>query len=85
MLTVNVSATEGGTVTGGGVYPYGSAINIEAIPDEGYEFYSWSNGTTDSLIGTMVWDNLDITALFNDVSGKVIYYTTTDEATLVPN
>jgi hypothetical protein len=52
MYTVNVTATEGGTVTGtgSGVYPYGSEVTIEAIPEEGYEFYSWSNGNTSSSV-----------------------------------
>lgn len=84
MYTVNLTATEGGTVTGSGVYPYGSPIVIEAIPEEGYEFYSWSDGNQNSSITMNIYDNLDIAAIFNNVSGKVIYYTTTNENTLTP-
>lgn len=85
MCTVNVVATEGGTVTGSGVYPYGSSVIIEAIPEEGYEFYSWSDGSQSASITINILDSVDIVAIFNDVSGKVIYYTTTHENTLVPN
>ena len=85
MCTVNVTVTEGGTVTGSGVYPYGSEITIEAIPEEGYEFYSWSDGNQNSSITMNIFANLYIAAIFNDASGKVIYYTTTDENTLIPS
>ncbi len=37
-----------GTVTGGGIYPEGTEITIEAIAAEGYEFISWSDDNTEN-------------------------------------
>ena len=49
--TMTVSATEGGTVSGGeGTYYYGQTCTINAMPDEGYCFYYWmENGTMVSM------------------------------------
>lgn len=42
-FTLEVVANEGGTVSrSGGIYALGATINIIAIPDEGYNFISWS-------------------------------------------
>ena len=43
--TVEVLA-ENGKVTGAGEYGYGETARLEAIPDEGYHFVEWLNGTT---------------------------------------
>ena len=43
-ITVTANPTEGGTVTGGGVYPYGSEVIVNAIPAEGYAFRWWLKG-----------------------------------------
>jgi hypothetical protein len=72
-----LSSTEGGTTTGGGVYNAGTAVTIEAIPSEGYEFYMWSDGNTEQTRTVKIFDDFTITAIFSDISGKVIYYTTT--------
>lgn len=42
ILTVAASPEEGGTATGGGEYPQGSAVPIEATPTEGWEFTGWT-------------------------------------------
>ena len=44
--TITVNAGTGGTVTGGGTYDYGSDITLTAIPDRGYKFVRWSDGST---------------------------------------
>jgi len=43
--TVNATAnlSEGGSVTGGGTYNYGSIITVSAIPNTCYEFKNWTN------------------------------------------
>jgi len=43
--TVNATAnlSEGGSVTGGGIYNYGSTITVSAIPNTCYEFKNWTN------------------------------------------
>jgi uncharacterized protein YjdB len=37
-----------GTVTGGGVYPYGTNIQLSATGNYGYRFSQWSDGNTDN-------------------------------------
>jgi len=43
--TVNAAAnlSEGGNVTGGGTYNYGTIITVSAIPNTCYEFKNWTN------------------------------------------
>lgn len=38
---IDVSATEGGTVRGGGTYVYGSPVSLFALADSGYVFEKW--------------------------------------------
>ncbi len=45
--TVTVSA-EGGSVSGGGTYEYGSVITLTATPETGRKFVKWSDGNTDN-------------------------------------
>lgn len=35
----------GGNVTGSGRYPYGQSVTIKAVPDNGYRFVRWDDGT----------------------------------------
>ena len=44
-LTINQTPTNGGQVTGSGVYAYGTVKTIEATPAEGYQFTGWTGGT----------------------------------------
>src|SRR5210317_1137369 len=49
--TLTVTAGEGGSVsTEGGEYEEGTEVTITAIPNEGYEFTEWSDGSTDESI-----------------------------------
>jgi uncharacterized repeat protein (TIGR02543 family) len=43
-LIVNPSV--GGTVTGGGIYDYGTKVTLKATPSDGYHFVKWSDGDT---------------------------------------
>ena len=45
-VTVTVNPEEGGTATGGGHYDLGESITLEAIPNEGYSFVSWTEADT---------------------------------------
>ncbi|MBS3817485.1 MAG: hypothetical protein KGY76_07995, partial [Candidatus Thermoplasmatota archaeon] len=75
-LTVN--STEGGTVTepGEGTYTYdsGETVQLEAVPDEGYEFVEWTgdNGTIDDTTANQttidMQDNYSITAEFAPIT-----------------
>lgn len=64
MFTVNLTATRGGTVTGGGAYPYGSEVTVEAIPEERYEFYSWSDGDINPIKQFTLTEDIELTAEF---------------------
>ena len=53
-----------GQVTGGGVYLYGSEVTITAIPNKGYEFVRWSDGSTANPYSFLVEKDMTIEALF---------------------
>ena len=71
MYTINVVTEQPdmGTVTGGGSYPYGSVIQIEAIPFDGYEFQRWTGGNTDNPRTVTVTGNKSYNALFRLAAG----------------
>lgn len=41
-ITIGVSGTEGGTVSGAGTYVYGETVLLNAVPEIGYKFVKWS-------------------------------------------
>lgn len=45
-ITVSASPAEGGTVSGGGKYGYGKSCTLSAIPNAGYAFDGWYEGST---------------------------------------
>ena len=47
-ITAVSANPEHGSVTGGGTYPEGAVISIEAIANEGYEFISWNDNIIDN-------------------------------------
>ena len=47
-FTLTVTATEGGTVTGGGTYESGTTATLTATPSDGYKFVQWSDGDTNA-------------------------------------
>ena len=60
---VNVFA-ENGTILGVGKYEYGLDVELEAIPNEGYHFVSWSDGETSSIRNIRVTNDVELTAQF---------------------
>ena len=67
--SLSLTGGEGGTVTGGGQYSYGQEVAINAIPDNGYIFDSWTgdievNSSSPSQSIT-VDGNISITATFS--------------------
>lgn len=56
-----------------GIYMTGDIITITAIPDEGYSFARWSDGTVDNPYYTGVYGDINLTALFEINSYKVSY------------
>lgn len=67
-VTVNASPTDGGTVTGGGSYNKGATCTLTAIPNNGYTFDGWYEGSTkvstSSSYNFTVSSNRTITAKF---------------------
>ena len=53
-----------GTVTGGGIYEYGSTATIIATPTSGYHFEHWSDGVEDSVYIFIVTNDTNLTATF---------------------
>lgn len=68
-ITVVTEQPDMGTVTGSGNYPYGSVIQIEAIPFDGYEFQRWTGGNTDNPRTVTVTGNKNYNALFRPAAG----------------
>tara|TARA_B100001059_G_C17741769_1_gene532061 strand:- start:45 stop:1181 length:1137 start_codon:yes stop_codon:yes gene_type:complete len=65
-FTLTVSAGDGGAVsTAGGTFSQGTQVNITAIPDEGFEFTQWSNGSTINPLNIAVTSDIEIIAEFS--------------------
>jgi len=43
--TLSLSAMAGGSATGGGQYPAGTVVNLQAAPNFGYQFANWRRGS----------------------------------------
>ena len=63
---VQLSSSEGGSVTGAGNYQDGETATIEAIPSFGYRFVGWSDGLSGSSkeVSHTVTQDVDATATF---------------------
>lgn len=70
-ITTNVSPGGSGAVTGGGNYNYGQTVTLTAIPNSGYTFDSWSNGSTQNPLSFTAVESLNITANF---TASPVYY-----------
>lgn len=66
-MSVVISPTGGGTVTGAGTYEYGKTFSLAATPKTGYDFTKWvfeSSESTDNPVSTSITKNSSVTALF---------------------
>ncbi len=72
-ITVISANPNRGTVTGGGTYPEGTVISIEAIANEGFEFASWSDENTENPRQITVTGDATYVASFNEVSSVPEY------------
>ena len=66
-ITTNVTPSGSGTVTGGGTYPAGSSITLEAIPNNGYAFSQWQDGSTSNPRTITVNGDATYTATFTQL------------------
>ena len=67
-LTLAASPSNGGTVTGAGVYDAGSEVTINAAPASGYTFEKWSDGNTNAERMVTVDGDMSLTATFEATS-----------------
>ena len=63
MMSVVLNA-ENGTVIGAGEYEYGTMVELNAIPNEGYLFVGWSDGVKEAQRIIKVTDNIELFAIF---------------------
>lgn len=64
-VSLSVSPSGSGTVTGGGQYDSGSSVNIKATPASGYHFVKWSDNSTDA--------NRTLNVLNSDITLQAIF------------
>lgn len=57
-----------GSVTGGGIYPYGSNVTLAVTAYAGYNFTQWSDGNTQNPRTVTVTGNATYTAQFSSVA-----------------
>lgn len=67
-ISATINPSTGGTITGSGVYDYGSSVLVVATPNNGYKFVSWTeNGnivSTSSSYSFTVTNNRNLVANF---------------------
>jgi len=61
---LNATSSEGGSVDGGGVYNDGQEVTIVAIPEVGYVFNGWSNGSFNNPLVLKVDSEINIESSF---------------------
>lgn len=70
-IGLSASPEEGGTVTGGGVYPADTQITVQAVPNEGWRFVKWEEDeiTVSSLAeyAFTVLNDRTLTAVFEKI------------------
>lgn len=68
-ITTAVTPENAGTVTGGGTYPEGTEVELDASANEGYVFTRWDDGNTDNPRTITVRCDITYTAVFQEVTG----------------
>lgn len=63
-ITVESADTTKGTTTEGGIFDYGTEIQMEATPNEGFEFSTWNDSNTDNPRTITVTQNATYSAYF---------------------
>jgi len=68
-VTLTVNDETMGTVNGAGTYPEGSVVTIEALPYEGFEFVSWSDGDNNAARDLTITADVELMATFRQHVG----------------
>jgi membrane-bound inhibitor of C-type lysozyme len=63
-VTANANNKNYGTVTGEGVYEYGTSITLTATPNDHYHFVKWNDDNTDNPRTVQVTQDRTFTAIF---------------------
>lgn len=71
-ISVSVTPSGSGTVTGGGTYAKGTTIELNAIANAGYKFSMWSDGSTDNPRNVVVTGDKTYVAQFVESSSSII-------------
>ena len=70
-ITAIINPADGGTVTGAGIYSYGSTCTLTATASEGYNFINWTMGgnvvTYEASFTITVTENADFVANFEEI------------------
>ena len=64
-ITAECDPVEGGTVSGAGIYYYGTTATLTATPNENYIFLCWSDGIASNPRSVTVTGNANYKALFH--------------------
>ena len=70
-LYVLSGVSEHGTITGAGEYPYGSYVMLAVIPDNGYKFLRWSDGTIYNPYSLVLEKDVTVEAIMEPVASEV--------------
>lgn len=62
---IAATATEGGTVTGADTYRRGTEVTLTAVPDAGFGFTEWSDGTSANPYVFKAMQDVELTATFS--------------------
>ena len=90
--TVSVYSSDDnmGSVSGGGVYEYGSTVTVTATPGSGYRFVRWSNGSEENPYTFTVFGDVNLIAQFEsngatgiDEAGFNSYNISVDRGTVI--
>lgn len=83
--TITANASDGGTVTGGGIYNYLDTITLTPTPDPGYRFVKWSDEDTSNPNPRTitVTGNATYTAIFEKIKCKLFINITPLEGGIV--
>ena len=67
MVSVTLNDEAMGSVVGAGAYPYSTEVSLEAVPEEGYRFVRWGDGSTDNPAVFTLMGDTTVSAIFEEV------------------
>ena len=72
-ISISVSPTEGGTVSGSGQYEEGATATVTTVANEGFRFLEWTEAgtqiSTEASLTFTVTNDRTLTAIFEPISG----------------